>query len=76
MTKYIEDKLPLITAWVVLSIIIIIGITKSSTILGGDQSLFVVIAQLLDSGKILYKDIFDYKQPGIYLFYLIAGKTI
>lgn len=76
MTKYIEDKLTLITALVVLSIIIIIGITKSSTILGGDQSLFVVIAQLLDSGKILYKDIFDYKQPGIYLFYLIAGKTI
>jgi hypothetical protein len=76
MTQYIKDKLTLITAFVVLSTIIMVGTIKSSTVLGGDQSLFVVIAQLLDSGKILYKDIFDYKQPGIYLFYLIAGKTI
>ncbi len=72
-TQYIANKLPII---IVTFILIIIGLTKSSFILGGDQSLFVMIAQMLDSGKILYKDIFDYKQPGIYLFYLIAGKTL
>lgn len=71
-TLYIKNRLVSITA---LLIIIILGLIQSATVLGGDQSLFVVIAQLLDSGKTLYKDLFDYKQPGIYLFYLMAGKT-
>lgn len=73
MILYIQNRLVSIT---VLLIIIILGLIQAPTVLWGDQSLFVVIAQLLDSGKILYKDIFDYKQPGIYLFYLIAGKTL
>ena len=72
MIQYLNTRLAIITS---LLIIIIVGLIKSSTVLGGDQSLFVVIAQMLDSGKILYQDLFDYKQPGIYLFYLIAGKT-
>ena len=71
--QYLKNRLVLITALIIL--IILGSIQSVNTILGGDQSLFVVIAQLLDSGKILYKDLFDYKQPGIYLFYLLAGKT-
>lgn len=71
--QYIKNRLAIIT---VLLIIVTVGSIQSLTVLGGDQSLFVVIAQLLDSGKTLYKDLFDYKQPGIYLFYLIAGKTL
>ena len=62
--------------FITLSLITTVGLLKSLTVLGGDQSLFVVIAQLLDAGKILYKDLFDYKQPGVYLFYLAAGKLI
>ena len=73
MIQYIKTNLVISTT---LLIIIIVGLIKSSTVLGGDQSLFVVIAQMLDSGKTLYKDLFDYKQPGIYLFYLMAGKTL
>ncbi|WP_132467043.1 hypothetical protein [Nitrosomonas sp. Nm84] len=72
MMLYIKNRFASITA---LLVIITLGLIQSPTVLGGDQSLFVVIAQLLDSGKTLYKDLFDYKQPGIYLFYLIAGKT-
>ena len=72
--QYLKNRLVLITALIIL--IILGSIQSVNTILGGDQSLFVVIAQLLDSGKILYKDLFDYKQPGIYLFYLLAGKTL
>ena len=71
--QYIESRLAIIST---LLLIITVGLIKSPTVLGGDQSLFVVIAQLLDSGKVLYKDLFDYKQPGIFLFYLAAGKTI
>ncbi len=60
----------------VMLIIVMIGVVQSHTTMGGDQSLFVVIAQQLDMGKVLYQDLFDYKQPGIYLFYLLAGNTI
>lgn len=73
MLQNIKNRLDIIS---VLLIIMTVGLIHSSTILGGDQSLFAVIAQLLDSGKTLYKDMFDYKQPGIYLFYLLAGKTL
>ncbi|HLP80749.1 MAG TPA: hypothetical protein VK141_02005, partial [Nitrosomonas sp.] len=65
-----------IVIFITLSLITTVGLLKSFMVLGGDQSLFVVIAQLLDTGKILYKDLFDYKQPGIFLFYLAAGKMI
>lgn len=65
-----------IVIFITLSLITTVGLLKSYMVLGGDQSLFVVIAQLLDAGKILYKDLFDYKQPGIFLFYLAAGKMI
>jgi len=68
-----KKRLPMI---IVLSIIAIIGSIKSFTILGGDQSLFTVIAQMFDAGKILYQDLFDYKQPGIFMFYYLAGKTL
>ncbi len=73
MTPNIPNRFTSIAA---LFIIITLGLIHSTTVLGGDQSLFVVIAQLVDSGKVLYKDLFDYKQPGIFLFYLLAGKTI
>ncbi|MCC8997517.1 MAG: hypothetical protein LM517_10840 [Nitrosomonas sp.] len=71
--REIKKRLPMI---IVLSIIAIIGSIKSFTILGGDQSLFTVIAQMFDAGKILYQDLFDYKQPGIFMFYYLAGKTL
>lgn len=73
MLQNIKSRLDIIS---VLLIIMTVGLILSPTVLGGDQSLFTVIAQLLDSGKTLYKDMFDYKQPGIYLFYLLAGKTL
>ena len=36
--------------FITLSLITTVGLLKSLTVLGGDQSLFVVIAQLLDAG--------------------------
>lgn len=68
----IKKRIPMI---IVLIIIALIGTIKSFTILGGDQALFALIAQMFDAGKVLYQDLFDFKQPGIFMFYYLAGKT-
>jgi hypothetical protein len=39
----------------------------------GDQALFTVYARQLAQGAVLYRDIFDVKQPGIFLFYVLGG---
>lgn len=39
----------------------------------GDQSLFLVGAEEMSRGAVLYRDFWDLKPPGIFDFYLIAG---
>jgi hypothetical protein len=39
----------------------------------GDQALFTVYARQLTQGAVLYRDVFDVKQPGIFLFYALGG---
>src|SRR4051812_3485729 len=39
----------------------------------GDQALFLLGAAALDRGEVLYVDFWDIKQPGIYLFFWLAG---
>jgi len=39
----------------------------------GDQSLFLLMAEQLNQGAVLYGDTWDTKQPSIFLFYLAAG---
>ena len=41
----------------------------------GDQSLFLLMAEQLDRGAVLYRDTWDGKQPGIFIFYLAARRT-
>lgn len=41
----------------------------------GDQSLFLLMAEQLDHGAVLYRDTWDGKQPGIFVFYLAAGRV-
>ncbi len=40
----------------------------------GDQALFTVGAKQISHGAMLYRDFWDLKQPGIYWFYLLAGR--
>nr|MDJ0925761.1 hypothetical protein [Acidimicrobiia bacterium] len=40
----------------------------------GDQALFSLVSRMLDDGALLYEDIWDLKQPGIYWFFLSAGR--
>ena len=41
--------------------------------LTGDQALYMYGAKSLAEGQALYLDFWDAKQPGVYLFYLLAG---
>lgn len=41
----------------------------------GDTALFSLGAQAIDQGDVLYVDFWDNKQPGIYWFFLAAGRT-
>ncbi len=41
----------------------------------GDQSLFLLMAEQLNHGAVLYRDTWDVKQPGIYVFYIAAGRV-
>lgn len=40
----------------------------------GDQALFLIYSKAINNGAILYKDVWDIKQPAIFVFYLIGGK--
>lgn len=39
----------------------------------GDQAMFLVFAEEMTKGAVLYRDLWDVKQPGIFLFYIVAG---
>lgn len=57
----------------VLILIAVFGIINLPTPFGGDQALFITGAKEIAQGKILYRDFWDYKPPGIFYFYYIAG---
>ena len=40
----------------------------------GDQALFTLGATKIQHGGILYRDFWDLKQPGIFIFYFVAGR--
>lgn len=40
----------------------------------GDQALFLIYSKAINNGAILYRDVWDIKQPAIICFYLIGGK--
>lgn len=51
----------------------ILGIARLSETFYGDQAMFTVYARAISEGAVLYGDIWDVKQPGIFIFYLLAG---
>src|SRR5438477_2964269 len=52
----------------------LLGVMHLPCPFGGDQTLFVLYALKLSQGADLYRDVWDVKQPGIFSFYLLAGK--
>src|ERR1044071_5583827 len=61
---------------VVLSAIVLIGVLYLAQPFYDDQALFVVGAQKMGQGQVLYRDYWDIKQPAVFLFYLLAGKCL
>src|SRR5512138_3054463 len=52
----------------------LLGLSQCWIPLDGDQAFFLHAARLLDAGGALYRDVWDVKQPGIFLFYEAAGR--
>jgi Dolichyl-phosphate-mannose-protein mannosyltransferase len=53
--------------------IALFGLLRLAEPLWGDQALFVVGAQTIHQGGLLYRDFWDLKPPGIYGLYTLAG---
>ena len=56
-----------------LGLVVLAGGVCLSRPFWGDQALFTVYAHQLTDGAVLYRDVFDVKQPGIFLFYALGG---
>ncbi len=56
------------------AVIVLMGAANLYYPFGPDQALFSYGAQQLDKGAVYYADYWDNKQPGIYWFYLAAGR--
>lgn len=69
MSSKLFTKLDLL----VLLIVFLIGLLHLSYPFDGDQALFTVGAQKMAHGAVLYRDFWDLKQPGIFVFYLFGG---
>lgn len=41
----------------------------------GDQALFTIYGRALAHGAVLYRDVFDVKQPGVFWFYALGGSV-
>ncbi|MBK8175365.1 MAG: glycosyltransferase family 39 protein [Rhodospirillales bacterium] len=64
----------LIWAIVALTVVGLVGGLKLFTPFDGDQALFLYTAEVIDKGGVLYVDVWDLKQPGIFWFYLAGGR--
>ncbi|QHG17531.1 hypothetical protein [Nostoc sp. ATCC 53789] len=59
--------------FIVLIAIVIIGLIHLHFPFDGDQAFFRLGALEMQQGKVLYRDFWDIKQPGIFSFYFLAG---
>lgn len=62
----------------VLAVVIVIGVLGWVNVpmpLHGDAALYQLGAKALAAGEMIYRDFWDLKQPGIYLFHWTAGST-
>jgi|GEM_PF-641416 len=58
----------------VLALCVLIALPNLFETFSGDQAFFTVYARQIGNGALLYRDLWDVKQPGVFIFYLIAGK--
>src|SRR5467141_2357293 len=56
-----------------LAAVLLIGLIHIAYPFDGDQALFTEGALKISRGAVLYRDFWDIKQPGIFVFYLLGG---
>ena len=56
-----------------LTLVLVAGALCLAMPFWGDQALFTLYARQLTEGAVLYRDVFDVKQPGVFLFYAVGG---
>jgi len=61
---------------VVLALVLLVGLAHVPFPFTGDQAMFAAAARGMRHGDRLYVDFWDYKQPGVYLWYLAAGSLL
>ena len=59
----------------VLLVVVLLGTFRLPTPFHGDQALFLLGAQVLNAGGVYYVDFWDLKQPGMFFFFWLAGRT-
>jgi hypothetical protein len=58
----------------VVASVVLLGLTRVADPFHGDHALFLRYATAIDRGDVLYVDVWDNKQPGIFWFYLVGGR--
>jgi uncharacterized MnhB-related membrane protein len=61
-------------ALAVVVVVVLLGLTRVADPFHGDHALFLRYATAIDRGDVLYVDVWDNKQPGIFWFYLVGGR--
>lgn len=59
----------------VLGAVLVLGAINLAQPFGWDQAIFTIAARRMHEGAVLYRDIWDVKQPGLFLFYLLGGSA-
>ena len=64
------------SVWFIFALVgvVVAGLTKLALPFCGNTALFMTGARMMDQGGVLYVDFWDFKQPGIYWFFLAGGR--
>lgn len=57
-----------------LAIVLVLGLAARTLPYTWDQAVFALGARAMDEGAVLYRDTWDFKQPGIFAFFWLAGR--
>jgi hypothetical protein len=60
---------------IILALAVIVGLPNLPRPMHGDQVLFLLGAESIERGDLLYRDFWDVKQPGVFAYYWLGGKV-
>jgi hypothetical protein len=69
-----ESSVRRVPVLVALVVVAVAGVANLANPFTGDQALFALGGRMMARGAVYYRDFWDIKQPGIYLFYEVGGR--